>query len=116
MSYFTKAAKSNGACPHCGQPMPQIRCGVRMYPQTARIFDVIRSAGRAGIDGHALQERAYAGARKPKYNSLSTHIEMIRSFLADTDYTIECTRVGRNVPGVYRLVKVVQVKAFEAVF
>ena len=114
MSYPTKAALSNGLCPHCGQPMPQIRCGVRMYPQTARVFDIIRRAGSAGIAGDALMERAYAGMKKPSYNSVKAHVNYARNALEDTEYRIMCDSQGRG-PGTYRLVKLVNVPEFETV-
>ena len=114
MSYPTKAALSNGCCPHCGQPMPQIRCGVRLYPQTARVFDIIKSAGPAGISGNAILLRAYAGMKKPSWTTLKAHIWQARIALRDTDYRIISEREGRG-PGTYRLVKVVKVQAFETV-
>jgi hypothetical protein len=111
MSYMTKAAVSNGRCPHCGQAMPQMRMGVRMFPQTARVFDIIKAAGREGISGEALFERAYAGVKKPSYSCIKGHVDHARASLAGTDYEIRCDRNGRH-KGVYRLVKVVQVSAF----
>jgi hypothetical protein len=113
MSYMTKAAVSNGCCPNCGQPLPSQRMGVHMYPQTARVFDEIKAAGRDGIDGAVLWQRAYIGARRPKYSSFKKHIDMARSSLAGTGYEIRCTRTGRRAgKGIYRLVKVVRVSAF----
>ena len=114
MAYMTKAAVSNGRCPHCGQVMPQMRMGVRMYPQTARVFDIIKAAGREGISGAALWERAYIGAKRPKYSCIKGHVDHARASLAETDYEIRCDRQGKH-KGVYRLVKVVQAQAFETV-
>jgi hypothetical protein len=37
-------------CPHCGQPLPAMRFGVRLGPTAARIFDAVQRAGRGGID------------------------------------------------------------------
>lgn len=115
MAYMTQAAKSN-TCPHCGQPMPQMRCGVRMFPQTAHIFDIIKRAGPQGISGEDLFEIAYAGARRkhPAYSTVKGHITHARSALEDTDYRIVCER-AKHGPGTYRLVKVVRLKAFETV-
>ncbi len=113
MAYMTQATKSN-TCPHCGQPMPQIRCGVRLYPMTARVFDIIKSAGTAGVGGSAILQRAYAGMKKPSWTTLKAHIWQARSALRDTDYRILSERNGPG-PGTYRLVKVVKVMAFEAV-
>ena len=114
MSYPTKAALSNGLCPHCGQPMPQIRCGVRLYPMTARVFDIIKSGGTVGVSGSAILQRAYAGMKKPSWTTLKAHIWQARVALQDTDYRIISERDGPG-PGTYRLVKVVKVLAFETV-
>lgn len=113
MAYITKVAKSNGICPCCGQPMPQVRLGVRMYPQTARIFDLIQRAGREGISSRAILERAYVGMKKPKITVVRSHVNQARDALAGTDYRIRCHRDGRH-PGVYKLVNVAQ--AFAAVY
>jgi hypothetical protein len=96
--------------------MPQMRCGVRMFPQTAHIFDIIKRAGPQGISGEDLFEIAYAGARRkhPAYSTVKGHITHARSALEDTDYRIVCER-AKHGPGTYRLVKVVRLKAFETV-
>ena len=104
MTYNVTANRSS-FCPHCQQPMPQLRCGVKMYPQAAAVFDAIARAGAAGIDGHDLFEIAWQGKRKPKYGTLKNHVMMIREFLADTDFRIRCDRGGKYP--VYRLTKVV---------
>jgi len=110
MAYAESAAMSN-RCPHCGQLWPSQRFGVHMYPQTAKIFDLIRGAGRAGIDSHAIMARAYAGVRRPRWSTAAAHITHARNSLAETYYRIVCEKHGSR-PGVYRLVKVVKVSAF----
>ena len=105
------------SCPHCGQRMPELRLGVRLFPMTARVFDVIRRAGADGISGREAFNVAYQGMRKPKYMTFKAHVAHIRDALAGTDYTIRTN--GGSASGrhpVYRLVKVVSVKAFAAVF
>ena len=105
------------SCPHCGQRMPELRLGVRLFPMTARVFDVIRRAGADGISGREAFNIAYQGMRKPKYMTLKAHVAHIRDALAGTDYTIRTN--GGSASGrhpVYRLVKVVSVKAFAAVY
>ena len=105
------------SCPQCGQRMPELRLGVRLFPMTARVFDVIRRAGADGISGREAFNIAYQGMRKPKYMTLKAHVAHIRDALAGTDYTIRTN--GGSASGrhpVYRLVKVVSVKAFAAVF
>jgi hypothetical protein len=96
--------------------MPQICLGVRLYPQTARIFNIIRQAGAAGISGHSLFERAYQGRRKPApgYGALKAHIRIIRDAFEDSEYRIRCENHGAG-GATYRLVKVVNVQAFAAV-
>jgi hypothetical protein len=37
------------SCPHCGQPLPITRLGVRLTPLKARLFDVIARSGLAGM-------------------------------------------------------------------
>ena len=105
------------SCPHCGQRMPELRLGVRLFPMTARVFDVIRRAGADGISGREAFNVAYQGMRKPKYMTFKAHVGHIRDALAGTGYTIRTN--GGSASGrhpVYRLVKVVSVKAFAAVF
>jgi hypothetical protein len=82
-----------------------------MYAQSARIFDVIRGAGRVGIDSRAIMQQAYKGMRRPDQSTINTHIGHVRHSLAETDYRIVCELRGCH-PGVYRLVKVVKVSAF----
>ena len=105
------------SCPHCGQRMPELRLGVRLFPMTARVFDVIRRAGTDGISGREAFNIAYQGMRKPKYMTFKAHVAHIRDALAGTGYTIRTN--GGSASGrrpVYRLVKVVSVKAFAAVY
>lgn len=100
------------SCPHCGQRMPLMRLGVRLYPMTCRIFDLIERSGRDGIAGRDLYRVAYAGIRKPTYNTVKGHIGHIREALLNTEYRILCE--GGKHP-IYRLVKVVKLQAFESV-
>jgi hypothetical protein len=95
MAYMTQAAKSN-TCPHCGQPMPRMRHGVRMYAQTARIFDLIEDAGSVGIETRELYRRAYAGMRKPKINLgvIQAHLRHARKALRGTGVRILGERVA----------------------
>ena len=82
-----------------------MRLGVRMYPQTARVFDIIRSAGADSIGGWALFERAYVGiSPRPTYRTLKQHIHHARQSIEDTGYRIECVHSGRQEP-IYRVVR-----------
>ena len=94
MAYMTQAAKSN-TCPHCGGRMPQMHHGVRMYAQTARIFDLIEAAGSFGIETRELYRKAYAGMRKPKINTgvVQAHLRHARKALRGTGVRILGERI-----------------------
>jgi hypothetical protein len=103
MAYIRENSTSS-LCPHCGQRMPQMRCGVRLYPQTARVFDCIRRAGEAGISSRDILAIAWSGAKKPRRRTVTSHITIIKNFLLETNWMIGGLRTGSDY--VYRLVKI----------
>ena len=105
--YATAAAKATGdRCKCCGQLLPSVRLGVRMYPQTARILDFIAAAGPDGIEARALFARAYShrGRHKPSFRSLNAQIRQLRVHLAETGHTITSEHAEKRL-WVYKLTK-----------
>lgn len=92
-------------CYHCGQEIPeeQLRCGVRLSLLKTRLFDIIKRAGKDGIDGDDLYA-IFLEARGAKRNVLKTHINQINDRLESTEWRIEVERNGRG-GGIYRLKK-----------
>ena len=92
-------------CHHCGQPLPEIRFGVRLTPLKARILDLIQRAGADGIDRHDLFEIVLgdndAHARKHSFRTLKAHIYQLNEAIEDAGYRIEgrpAVRLVRRPP------------------
>jgi hypothetical protein len=77
---------SNKLCPHCHQPVPECRAGVRLSPLKAHIFDVIKRAGFNGIPIEDINAICFDG-RATAVN-VRTHIHQINDALAGTDFQI----------------------------
>jgi hypothetical protein len=75
-----------GLCPHCQQPMPQWRAGVRLSPLKARIFDAIKRAGADGIRIEDINAICFDGLSTNV--NVRTHIHQINDALAETDIQI----------------------------
>ena len=109
--YATAAARASFAvCPHCGRPMPPVRLGVSLFPQGARIFDLIAAAGPNGIEARMLFEAAYRfrGRHKPSFRALNAQIREIRRALLGTGIAVR----GYHTTGrlwIYKLTKNVQI-------
>jgi hypothetical protein len=87
-------------CPHCQQPVPEYRLGVRLTPLKARIFDVIKRSGDHGISPDelfniCLRERD----TRPSKLSLKAHINQINEATDDSNQKIVC------VDGAYVLIR-----------
>ena len=100
-------------CPTCGQFVRSMRLGVALFPQGARIFDLIKEAGRDGITSEDLWTAAYRGMRKPQRRTLNGHVCQLRTALASTGYTISCTQQKRV--WVYKLVKCLKLPGYGTV-
>lgn len=81
-----------GRCGQCGQPLPEIRLGVRLTPLKARIFDIIKRAGDAGIDRHDLFNIVFgdddAHQRRHSFATLKSHLWQINEQLEGTNFRI----------------------------
>jgi hypothetical protein len=82
-------------CPHCGQQLPTVRCGVRLSPLKARLLDAIRRAGPDGISSADLINELHLPFKR---KTLAAHAWQINELLELTEYRIR----GR---GGYRLVR-----------
>jgi hypothetical protein len=65
-------------CPHCRQPLPTERFGVRMTVLKARIVDLVSKAGCEGILTDALLERLQ---HEMSVNTLKVHISQINDLI-----------------------------------
>jgi hypothetical protein len=81
-------------CPHCGQPLPEIRLGVRLTPLKARIFDLVQRGGRDGIDRSDLFDIVFGGTGRCR-GTLKSHIVQINGLIADEGYRISGRLVAR---------------------
>jgi hypothetical protein len=99
-------------CPHCHQPLPQIRLGVQLPALKLRIFDLVQRAGRDGIAGDDLFGLVYGdnvpagkGIRRERNRkTLKSHIGQINELIEDAGYRIVCA--GRSPDSAYRLQRV----------
>ena len=74
------------SCPHCGQPLPETRLGVRLTPHKARIFDAVKRA-RDGILASDLADVVCTDNQSRK--ALKSHIWQINDVIADEGYQIK---------------------------
>jgi hypothetical protein len=74
-------------CPCCGQPMPEVRLGVKLTPLKARIFDIVKRAGNDGILADELFKMVYE-ERKRSRHSLKAHVWQINDVIADEGWRI----------------------------
>lgn len=111
---MTKAPKITAAgwrrqastCPHCGQIM-LIRCGVRLPPIKARLFDAIEglTAGRGRADISDLVVMFFPGVpTKDARNRVRVHVNQLKDWLAATDAIIRSVGgAGKVERGAYTL-------------
>lgn len=107
--------RTNRCCHYCGQPLPEMRMGVRLTALKARIFDVVVRAGECGISGEDLHAIVYQDEKeKPARESIKSHVGQINELLEDEGYRIRSDKLvrkqrsGASVPGpfFYRLEKI----------
>lgn len=89
---------STTKCRHCGQPLPEMRVGIRLSLKKARIFDAIRRAGENRITTKQLLSDYDFAKNK---NTLLAHIWQINEKLEETNYRLR----GKTGYG-YRLERV----------
>jgi hypothetical protein len=88
-------------CPHCRQPVPEWREGVRLTRLKARIFDVIKRADRNGIRIEDINAICFDG--KATAVNVRNHIHQINDALAGTDFEIRGGAPG--MVGYFHIVK-----------
>ena len=88
-------------CPHCRQPLPESREGVRLSPLKAHIFDVIKRADREGIAVETINALCFDGCSTAV--NIRTHIYQINDALAGTDLEIRGKASG--MVGFFHIVK-----------
>jgi hypothetical protein len=81
-------------CNYCGQPLPEIRLGVRLPPLKARIFDLIQRSGDDGITNADLRDILGLGLK-----CVESHVYQINELIGDSGYRIRARGWG------YRLIK-----------
>ena len=88
-------------CPHCHQPMPEWRAGVRLSPLKAHIFDVIKRADCEGVSIETINALCFDGCSTAV--NVRTHIHQINDALAGTDIQIRGGSAG--MVGFFHIVK-----------
>ena len=76
-------------CECCGQPLPEIRHGVKLSPLKARIFDIVDRAGPDGV--HSDELHAMVFEKWQTKATLKTHIWQINEMIFDEGYRIKGT-------------------------
>jgi hypothetical protein len=113
-----EAAAVRYVCPHCGTAIGaptlegEIRFGVRLTAFKARIFDIVRRAGKDGIATDDLWRLVYERSMKRACRrALYSHIHQINDLIEDTGWRI----VGHSGWHHYRLIyqRVPQMQAAE---
>jgi hypothetical protein len=75
-------------CPHCGQPLSEVRVGIRLPPLKAMIFDAIKAAGADGITSHGVISSVYQTRKKPAIAAVKSHIWQMNDALEGTNFVI----------------------------
>ncbi len=86
-------------CQCCGQPIANIRVGVRLTPLKADIFDAIKRRGPHWIKAAEIASQI-GYSRNPSI--IQTHVWQINDVLVETDWHIQGKR---GYDGGFRLVK-----------
>ena len=86
-------------CECCGQPLVDVREGVRLSPLKARIFDLIKA--RPGITKKELCDAIYDTVSEARLFTTGAHIAQIRDKFEATDITIRAVqyhgyRIGKR--------------------
>jgi hypothetical protein len=75
-------------CPHCKQPLSEVRAGIRMPPLKAKIFDVIKAAGAEGITSSGVISSVYYARKKPAIAAVKSHVWQMNDALEETNFVI----------------------------
>ncbi len=73
-------------CECCGQPLQDVRNGVRLTPLKARIFDLIKA--RPGINRKELCELIYGQVSFSGALTIGAHVSQIRDKFEATDTVV----------------------------
>jgi hypothetical protein len=84
-------------CSHCGQLLPELRAGRRLPPLKARLFDLVKRAGAAGIATNDLYSALYPDASN-RISAVKVHVAQINTKLTGTGVRIS------GAGGRYRLI------------
>jgi hypothetical protein len=68
------------------------RCGIRLPPMKAQIFDLIHHARDEGISTVELMRELYADRKAPSRFTIKAHVWQINEVLAETRYAIVSDR------------------------
>ena len=88
-------------CPHCHQPLPERRAGVRLSRLKAHIFDVIKRSDREGVPLDVINTLCFDGNSTAA--NIRVHINQINDLLWDSGLFISGRAVGMK--GLFHLVK-----------
>jgi len=91
-------------CPECGQPLPEIRLGIRLTPKQALVFDFIAS-NPDGIDSCLVLERFRAVEPKAYRKTIHVYVSHLNDLLDGTGYRIRKYRNEGELFWVYYLEK-----------
>ena len=73
-------------CDHCGQPIADVRHGVKLTPLKARIFDLIKA--RPGINRKELAYAVYSTVTEAHCYTVGAHVQQINDKMLLSDVKI----------------------------
>jgi hypothetical protein len=79
-------------CPHCHQPIREIRLGVQLTPLKAAIVDRIKAAGDIGISTAEIISAVYRDRSPIKPTTIKVHIGQVNDLLVETDWRVRNDR------------------------
>jgi len=74
-------------CKECGQPLPEIRLGLRLTPLQALVFDTIAS-GASGLDSCLVLERFRAVKPDASRKTIHVYVCQLNELLDGTGYRV----------------------------
>jgi hypothetical protein len=91
-------------CKECGQPLPEVRLGIRLTPLQALVFDAIEGS-TDGIDSCLVLERFRAVRPDTSRKSIHVYVCHLNELLEGTGYRINKYRNEGELYWVYYLEK-----------